>query len=1120
MKAEILFSKSEEVFLQQAYKLILGRPIDDSGLTSYLQQLLAGKDRIDILRDIYFSKEGSSFRNLSDLQGLDDEKFIDAVYHRLLGRAPDQVGKEHYLALIKRGKRKNVIPDIKASKEYKQRHKEQIELEKELLPLLKKASRKGIGGLIQGWGATKPQDAYQAWIEKYEQLSAQEKTYLAHRWLVNGQGSLISIVMPVSFQSGKHLDVALRSVKEQIYPHWQLLIVTDPMLDDGAKAIIRNHALGDSRIKLIYSAVDGDLTTALNTGLNHAEGRFVHFLTSSDQLAETSLLWVAEAIAAEPEAKLLYGDEDLIGEKNSRSRPYFKPDYNYELHLAQDLMGKACFYDSELLRRLGGFRHVAGEVIHWDATLRAVENLSERQIKHISRILYHKRQPGTGQEPEKASGVHTAIVEQHLQGRNISAQVVPAPEMPGCNRVIYTLPDPAPKVCIIVPTRDRGDLLERCVHSIRTKSTYTNYEILIIDNGSTEPGTQSLLRRLSYDGVRVERLDIPFNYSAINNFAARKTDAELLCFLNNDTEVITPGWLEELASIALQNGVGAVGARLWSPDGRLQHAGIITGIGGIAGHAHKGLARGDTGYFGRAVLHQDMSALTGACLMVKRSVFEQLSGFDEALPVSLNDVDLCLRLQQQGYRNVWTPYAELIHHEGASRGLDSEMHRRPRVAMEIMLFHARWGGRIFLDPAYNPNLSLENADFALANPPRVGKFGSVSSMALSRLAKEWFPALKEAALLASEPLMQENEQLRRTVNVKSQLVAQREAELAALHQAKEAVDKENEEILNNFLALQEDMEAVILDRREKENRLTELEQQKDRLEEERAGLVRAHEALQAERSALQRERDGLVGQLAQREAELAALHQAKEAVDKENEEILNNFLALQEDMEAVILDRREKENRLTELEQQKDRLEEERAGLVRAHEALQAERSALQRERDGLVGQLAQREAELAALHLANEALQAERSALQQERDGLAGQLAQREAQLAVLSKDRDEQAELAAQRQAELAVLHQALEQQKSVAAQLQAQLEQWAQQKTATDAVHEQEIAILKQRNTLLEEEGRTLKAQLTQAQQRIDQLVQELGQLKQDSTKETSRIDEQFNMIKEMLLREVMS
>jgi GT2 family glycosyltransferase len=321
---------------------------------------------------------------------------------------------------------------------------------------------------------------------------------------------------------------------------------------------------------------------------------------------------------------------------------------------------------------------------------------------------------------EKPYAAHAGVkaLDEHLQRLGIAAYTELLPI--GMYRVHYALPAHPPLVSLIIPTRNAHELVRQCVHSIRALTTYKNYEIILIDNGSDEPESLMYFSRLALESnITVLRDDGPFNYSALNNRAVKQARGELVGLINNDIEVVTPEWLEEMVSLALQPGVGAVGARLWYPDDRLQHGGVILGIGGVAGHSHKYLPKGEHGYFGRASLTQEMLAVTAACLVIRKTIFEQVNGLDETnLKIAFNDVDFCLRVRDAGYVNVWTPFAELYHHESATRGTEDTDLKRARFKTEINYMHSRWPD-LEKDYAYNPNLTLEHEDFSLAWPPRI-----------------------------------------------------------------------------------------------------------------------------------------------------------------------------------------------------------------------------------------------------------------------------------------------------------------------------------------------------------------------------------------------------------------
>jgi GT2 family glycosyltransferase len=288
-------------------------------------------------------------------------------------------------------------------------------------------------------------------------------------------------------------------------------------------------------------------------------------------------------------------------------------------------------------------------------------------------------------------------------------------------RVHYTIPDEHPTVSIIIPSKNAVSLLRQCIESILSKTTYRNYEIIVVDNGSDEPEALAYLNELkSQPKIKVIHDRREFNYSALNNNAASLASTEFICLLNNDIEVITPSWIEEMMGLAIQPGVGAVGARLWYPNETLQHGGVILGIGGVAGHMCKNISRGNRGYFDRSALTQTLSAVTAACMLIRRSIFLEVGRLNETdLAIAFNDIDLCLRVREAGYRNVWTPFAELYHHESVSRGYEDTPEKQARFKREIDFMRKRWGNLLHNDPAYNPNLTLDHEDFSLAWPPRV-----------------------------------------------------------------------------------------------------------------------------------------------------------------------------------------------------------------------------------------------------------------------------------------------------------------------------------------------------------------------------------------------------------------
>ncbi len=569
---------------------------------------------------------------------------------------------------------------------------------------------------------------YAEWVRRYDTLDQAKRNRIRDRISELPYQPLISVVMPVYNPPVSFLEAAIRSVQNQLYPHWELCIADDASTNPEVPALLSRYASEDARIKITYRKENGHISAASNSAMEQATGEFVALLDHDDELSEHALYCLVEAIIRHPLASIIYSDEDKIDASGKRFDPYFKCDFNYELFLAQNMISHLGMYRRTLLEEIDGFRVGYEGSQDYDLALRALEKIELAQILHVPHVLYHWRAiPGSTarnvNEKKYAVEVARQAVKEHLQRSHIEAVVSPAPESPEYNRIQFRLPAGLPLVSIMIPTRDRADLLGPCIDSILKRSSYPNFEIIIIDNGSVEPATTQLFTRLPTDRVRVVWDDSPFNFSALNNHGARVAKGEILCLMNNDIEVLTPDWLEEMVSFAHRDEIGCVGARLWYPSGFLQHAGVITGVGCVAGHAHLNLLRGDRGYFNRAVLHQSFSVVTAACLLVRQAVFEQVGGLDESLAVAYNDVDFCLRVREAGYRNVWTPYAEMVHYESATRGYETTPAKRARLEQEMTLLRQRWGEQLFNDPAYSPNLNLKKPDFAYAFPPRADFLG-------------------------------------------------------------------------------------------------------------------------------------------------------------------------------------------------------------------------------------------------------------------------------------------------------------------------------------------------------------------------------------------------------------
>ena len=562
------------------------------------------------------------------------------------------------------------------------------------------------------------------WIRRCERLSRRDIRAIRQTTTRLTYQPLLSVLMPVYNTDERWLRRAIESVQHQLYSNWELCIADDRSTDPRVGEVLREIQSSDPRLRIHFRDVNGHISAASNSALALASGEFIVLLDHDDVLPRHALAAVVHELNRHPDADIVYSDEDRIDEADRRYDPYFKPDWNPELFYSQNLISHLGVYRTAMVRQVGGFREGFEGSQDYEMALRVVEETQPARIRHIPLILYHWRAiPGSAaldvHQKSYATDAARLAVEAHFTRTGVEATIEPAPHAPYYQRIRYKVPEPRPHVTIIIPTKDRADLLSTCVTSIVSRSTYGQFDVLIVDNGSSEPESHAYFERAQQDPcISVLRIDGPFNFSRINNQAAARARGSLLCFLNNDTEVISPDWLEEMVSLAVRDGVGAVGAMLYYPSNTMQHAGVVLGLGGIASHPHRGERRGMPGNYGRAALTQTMSAVTAACMVLRKDTFEAVGGFDETLAVAYNDVDLCLRLGARGFRNVWTPYAELYHFESVSRGDDLHGANLPRFRAESQAMRDRWQGLLDADPYYNPNLSLTRADLWFAYPPR------------------------------------------------------------------------------------------------------------------------------------------------------------------------------------------------------------------------------------------------------------------------------------------------------------------------------------------------------------------------------------------------------------------
>jgi len=566
--------------------------------------------------------------------------------------------------------------------------------------------------------------SYELWVEQFDTIDDAARRAIRERLDRLDRQPLITVIMPVFNPSPGFLRAAIESVRNQLYTNWELCIADDCSTDAGVVDVVVEYQSIDPRIKVTRRDTNGHISAASNTALAAATGEWVGCLDHDDVLAEHALALVAMEIAGHPGAGIVYSDEDKLDDGGTRSNPYFKPDFDPLLLIGQNYLSHLCLFRRDLVTEVGGYRQGFEGSQDWDLTLRISELLRPDQVRHIPHVLYHWRaHVGStasvlAAKPYAADAGRQAVTD-HLARTGQSGRVTRARlGRSGYNRVTWSVPEPAPLVSIVVPTRD-GSLLPACIDSVLAVTTYPNFEVVVVDNSSRSLPTLDFLRA-NDDRVTVIRDERPFNYSAVNNAAVHRTSGEIVCLLNDDTEVISEDWLTEMVAHVLQPGVGAVGAKLYYDDGRIQHGGVVLGIYGVAAHVYRLSDRRSAGYFGRLQLAQHLSAVTAACMVVRREAWDRVGGLDEgSLPIAFNDVDFCLRLREAGWGIVWTPYAELYHHESVSRGPDNIGPRASEFAREIDYMQKRWGPQVLRnDPYYSPNLSLCAEDFSLAWPPR------------------------------------------------------------------------------------------------------------------------------------------------------------------------------------------------------------------------------------------------------------------------------------------------------------------------------------------------------------------------------------------------------------------
>lgn len=549
------------------------------------------------------------------------------------------------------------------------------------LNYLWRLTRPGSIAISRGTAATTGESPYDTWIRIFDEAPERDRARHEARLAALTQRPLISILVELSAAEASVPGWLARSLAGQMYPSWELVLAAPASRHGEIGSALAAQGVDTGRLRIVDPGVNA--AESLNAVLAASQGEYVLPLARDAVLRPHALLDLALTAGCIPSADLVYTDEDRIDAAGRRSDWHFKPAWSPNLLEAWDYLGQLTFMRRETVRARGGWRPEAGGAHHHDLLLRLTKDAAPRAIVHLAKLLVH----GSTEAD-----------------RPLGGQVAPK----------SNVPSPAPRVSLMIPTRDNASVLETCVRSMRSRTRYQNYEIVIIDNGSVEEKTKRLFAELSRDpSIRILSRPGPFNFSALNNAAAREATGDILGLVNNDIEVTREDWLDEMVALAMRPETGCVGAKLLYPDGRIQHAGVVIGLGGVAGHGHRFARPDERGYLDRLRAVHNVSAVTAACLLIRREVFDDVGGLDESLTVAFNDVDFCLKVRAAGYLNLWTPFAELIHHESVSRGRDLTPSKARRFADEYATMQRRWGADLLNDPYYSPHLTYDREDFSL-----------------------------------------------------------------------------------------------------------------------------------------------------------------------------------------------------------------------------------------------------------------------------------------------------------------------------------------------------------------------------------------------------------------------
>lgn len=569
---------------------------------------------------------------------------------------------------------------------------------------------------------------YQQWIDQVEARRQPAQSQLRE---LNALASpKLGIILPVtSLTTPEALETTLASLKPQV-GEWHCLTMVAEDAQASVQAVLKRWAEAHVNLDVMKMPASLQGGAAMRNLAWQGEKKCDWWLAmeAGDSLAPFALWHLAQRWRKHSTALLVICDEDYRDAEGLRLAPHFKPAWNPDLLLSTAYAGRAVVIHRDLLEMLGGYRQTdlkaCGDWLTHDLLLRFWVhhgNRAEQLTTALSEVVYHRQESVSRHQAGEAvlmDALRYCFQQQGLlpsPGRGKSVKLSTG-KLADSVRIHWPLPDAEPLVSLLVPTRDRVEILKPCVDAILGRTEYTNFELLILDNQSTCPEALAYMAEVANrdSRVRVLRWNHPFNYSAINNWGVEQSRGDIIGLVNNDIEPINAGWLTEMVSQACRPDIGCVGAKLYYPNDTIQHGGVILGLGGVAGHAHRFFQRDEDGYLGRLKLVQNLSAVTAACLLLRKTVFEEAGRLNEPdLAVAYNDVDLCLKVREAGYRNLWTPYAELYHHESISRGADDTPKKRARWLRESAYMRRTWGDALDHDPAYNPNLTLVHEDFSL-----------------------------------------------------------------------------------------------------------------------------------------------------------------------------------------------------------------------------------------------------------------------------------------------------------------------------------------------------------------------------------------------------------------------